>query len=138
MSPIQAVTEQAGVIDVGRQLHAFVAELYPICRSITGNGVRETLRRVETHLPMMIREVPSGTPAFDWVVPREWNIRDARVVGPDGRVVLELARSNLHVVSYSTPVRARMPLSELLEHVFTLPEHPDWVPYRTSYYAEDW
>ncbi len=119
-------------------MHAFAAELYPICRSITGEGLRETLRRVGTRIPLEIHEVPSGTRVFDWTVPREWNIRDAYVKNRRGERVIDFKASNLHVVSYSVPVNTRMPLEELREHLTTIPKHPDWIPYRTSYYREDW
>jgi aminopeptidase-like protein len=123
---------------LGASLYALIEELYPICRSITGNGVRQTLARLATLIPIQVREVPSGTRVLDWTVPREWNIRDAYVKNGRGERVIDFQRSNLHVVSYSVPVQRRMPLRELKEHLFTLPEHPDWIPYRTSYYRETW
>ncbi len=133
-----------GVLDApaasgaGLQMQELIGELYPICRSITGQGVRDSLRLLQKHIPLEIRSVPSGTQVLDWVVPREWNIRGAYVKDPAGRRIVDFADSNLHVVSYSAPVRRRMPLAELREHLFSLPEHPDWIPYRTSYYREDW
>jgi aminopeptidase-like protein len=123
---------------VGGAMHAFVGELFPICRSITGDGFRETLRRVAQRLPLQIHEVPTGTRVFDWTVPREWNIRDAYVKNSAGERVIDFRRSNLHVVSYSVPVRATMSLAELRPHLFSLPDRPDWIPYRTSYYDESW
>jgi aminopeptidase-like protein len=123
---------------VGGQVLRFMAELYPICRSITGNGFRRTLDILRRIVPLEVREVPSGTKVFDWTVPKEWNIRDAYVKGPDGRKVIDFQASNLHVVSYSLPVHKTLPLRELKPHLHTLPEHPDWIPYRTSYYQEDW
>jgi aminopeptidase-like protein len=116
----------------------FIADLYPICRSITGDGVRETLRRVQRRIPIEIHEVPSGTKVFDWTVPREWNIRDAWIKDPRGEKVVDFQRLNLHVLNYSVPVHAKLPLSELKPHLFTLPDQPDLVPYRTSYYKESW
>jgi aminopeptidase-like protein len=116
----------------------FIADLYPICRSITGDGVRETLRRVQKRIPIEIHEVPSGTQVFDWTVPREWNIRDAWIKDPQGRKVVDFQHLNLHVLNYSVPVHAKLPLSELKPHLFTLPDQPDLVPYRTSYYKEAW
>jgi len=113
-------------------------ELYPICRSITGEGTRETLRRVTNHIPIEIHEVPSGTPAFDWTVPKEWNIRDAFIKNKAGERVVDFRKSNLHVVNYSVPFRGIIPLEILREHLFTLPDKPDWIPYRTSYYKETW
>ena len=98
---------------LGQQLYDCVADLYPICRSITGDGVRKTLRRLQQQVPLTIHEVPSGTEVFDWTVPREWNIRDAYVQNSQGERVVDFRRSNLHVVSYSVPVRGRMSLEEL-------------------------
>jgi aminopeptidase-like protein len=122
----------------GREAYELVSELYPICRSITGDGVRRTLDLIGKHLQLERHEVATGTPVFDWTVPREWNVTDAWVAGPDGRRVVDLRWSSLHLVSYSAPVRARMTLDELKPHLYTLPEYPDWIPYRTSYYREAW
>lgn len=122
----------------GEDMHRFIAEAFPVCRSITGDGVRRTLGKIRERIPLEIHEVPSGTPVFDWTVPREWNIRDAWVKGPDGRKVIDFQRSNLHVLSYSVPVHEKLPLEELKEHLFTLPDKPDLIPYRTSYYREAW
>jgi aminopeptidase-like protein len=127
-----------GTEDVGAAMLEFIARLYPICRSITGDGIRQTLRAIGERIPLAIREVPSGTPIFDWTVPREWNIRDAYVKDARGERVIDFRRSNLHVVNYSVPIRRTMPLAELRPHLHTLPEHPDWIPYRTSYYHETW
>jgi len=122
----------------GREMHGWIAGLYPICRSITGEGLRTTLRAIQANIPLEIREVPSGQRVLDWTVPDEWNIRDAWVANRAGRRVIDFRRSNLHVVSYSVPVRRRVSLTELKKHLFTLPEHPDWIPYRTSYYEPTW
>jgi aminopeptidase-like protein len=123
----------------GEDLYELVAELYPICRSITGDGVRRTLEIVERELGgLEVHEVPTGTQVLDWTVPREWNVRDAWVADPAGRRVIDFQDSNLHLVGYSVPVRATMGLAELKQHLFTLPDQPDWVPWRTSYYAERW
>jgi aminopeptidase-like protein len=123
---------------VGAEMYRLIAELYPICRSITGNGLRKTLNRIKEHIPLEIHEVPSGTPVFDWTVPNEWNISDAYVKNSKGERVIDFQKSNLHVVSYGAPIKARLPLAELQQHLFTLPEHPDWIPYRTSYYNATW
>jgi aminopeptidase-like protein len=130
--------DQRDPAEVGRDLHAFAAELYPICRSITGDGIRQTLESIGRGIPLRTAEVASGTTVFDWTVPKEWNIRDAYILGSDGQRVVDFQRSNLHVMNYSTPIHATMPLSELKPHLFTLPDHPDWIPYRTSYYQENW
>jgi aminopeptidase-like protein len=122
----------------GREMHAFMAELFPICRSITGEGIRETLRRVAERIPLTIHEVPTGTRVLDWTVPREWNIRDAFIRNGRGDKVVDFKQSNLHVVNYSVPFSGRLSLADLRARLFTLPDHPDWIPYRTSYYKEDW
>lgn len=119
-------------------MHALMERLFPLCRSITGAGVRETLDILKTYIALDITEVPSGTQVLDWTVPKEWNIRDAYVRGPDGRKIIDFHASNLHVVSYSVPVHARMTLEELRPHLHTLPDQPDLIPYRTSYYHETW
>ncbi len=123
---------------VGEALHGFASELYPICRSITGGGVRETLRRIGARIPLAIHEVRSGSKVFDWQVPPEWNIEDAWVEDSSGARVVDFKAHNLHLVSYSEPVSASFPLEELSRHLHSLPEHPQWIPYRTSYYRRTW
>ncbi len=114
-----------------------IKDLYTIPRSLTGNGVRQTLTYLQEFVPLMtIHEVPSGTKAFDWVVPPEWNIRDAWIKDPSGKKIIDFHVHNLHVMGYSTPIHKKCSLSELLEHVYTLPEQPDLIPYITSYYKE--
>jgi aminopeptidase-like protein len=122
----------------GAALHDLVRRLYPITRSITGQGVRETLAEIGRHVPLTITEVPSGTPVLDWTVPREWNVREAFIEDASGTRVVDVADSNLHLVSYSTPVDEVLTLDELRPHLHSLPDHPSWIPYRTSYYREDW
>jgi aminopeptidase-like protein len=124
--------------ELGRRLHAFVSELYPVCSSITGNGLREILRRIGQRIPLEIHEVPTGTQVFDWTVPREWNIRDAYVRNSRGEKIIDFKNSNLHIVNYSVPVNAKLSLQQLKEHLHALPDRPDWIPYRTSYYRETW
>lgn len=120
-------------------MHAFAARLYPICRSITGSGVRNTLELIRSQVPWLeVREVPSGTPVFDWTVPKEWNIRDAYIKDRRGRKVVDFQRSNLHVVNYSAAIHRTVPLAELKQHLYSLPDRPECVPYRTSYYKETW
>jgi aminopeptidase-like protein len=123
---------------VGRDIYALIGELYPICRSITGDGFRQTLARLKKEIPLEVHEVPSGTQVFDWTVPREWNIRDAYVKNSRGERVIDFRRHNLHVVNYSIPVERKMSLSQLRPHLHTLPDQPDLIPYRTSYYKENW
>ena len=122
----------------GGEMHEFIAALYPICRSITGNGVRTTLEQIKRYIPLTVHEVPSGTRVFDWTVPKEWNITDAYIKNADGKKIVDFHRCNLHVVNYSVPVKKKLSLAELKSHLFTLPAHPQWVPYRTSYYSENW
>ncbi len=117
---------------------ALINDLLPICRSITGAGVTRSLERLQQEIPLLIREVPSGAPALDWTVPNEWNIRGAWIKNNRGECVVDLKNSNLHVVSYSAPVHATMSLEELKPHLFTLPDKPGAIPYRTSYYNESW
>jgi aminopeptidase-like protein len=128
-------TTEAGC---GEEMSALIGDLYSICRSITGNGVRATLRELQRILPLSIVEVESGTRVFDWTVPNEWNITDAWIADASGQRIVDFRKSNLHVVSYSVPVHARMTLLELRSHLHTLPEQPDLIPYRTSYYKADW
>jgi aminopeptidase-like protein len=135
IAEVRAGLDRAGV---GESMYRAVEDLYPICRSITGEGLRETLRYVGARIPLDLREVASGTEVLDWTIPREWNIRDAYIATSTGERIVDFRRSNLHVLNYSTPVRARMSLSELLPHLHTLPEAPDWIPYRTSYYRDSW
>jgi aminopeptidase-like protein len=124
--------------DVGSEILALAARIFPICRSITGDGVRQTLREVAAHIDLDIHEVATGTPVLDWTIPREWNIRDAWIKNERGEKIVDFNRSNLHVMSYSVPVRQRMSLAELKQHIHTLPDQPDLIPYRTSYYVENW
>ena len=124
--------------EIGEALHGFATELFPICRSITGNGLRQTLAMIKNRIPLETFEVPSGTQVFDWIVPKEWNVLDAYIKDQTGRRVVDFQQSNLHLMNYSSPVHATMPLRELKSHLFALPEKPDWIPYRTSYYREDW
>jgi aminopeptidase-like protein len=124
--------------DIGEEMYGMVNELFPVCRSITGDGVRSTLERIQQEIPITIHEVPSGTRVFDWHVPREWNISDAYVITPAGKKIAEFKKNNLHVLNYSIPIHKKVTLDELRQHLFTLPAHPDWIPYRTSYYKENW
>lgn len=136
MSDINAPTPITA--DRGARMHSFATELYPICRSITGDGVRETLLEISKRIPLDVYEVPSGTQVLDWTVPNEWNIDDAYIVAPDGRRVVDFRESNLHVVGYSEPVRATLTLDELRPKLHTHGENASWIPYRTSYYERTW
>jgi aminopeptidase-like protein len=138
MNDACSVQDQLVAMDIGEAIFAFASEIYPICRSITGRGVRETLDAIGRHIKLDIHEVPTGTAVFDWAIPREWNIREGYIKNQRGEKIVDFAQSNLHVMSYSVPVRQRISLAELRQHVYTLPDQPDLIPYRTSYYAEDW
>jgi aminopeptidase-like protein len=124
--------------DVGKSMYELISELFPICRSITGNGVRDTLKIISKHIPLEFHEVATGTQVFDWTIPKEWNIQDAYVIDPTGKKIIDFKKSNLHVVGYSIPIHKKISLSELKLHMHTLPEMPDAIPYLTSYYNEDW
>jgi aminopeptidase-like protein len=123
---------------LGRELYHRVEQLYPLCRSITGNGVRETLEVIRREIDLAVTEVPSGTQVFDWTVPQEWNIRDAYIKGGDGRRIVDFAASNLHVLNYSVPVHRTIRLADLQPHLFSIPDRPEWIPYKTSYYSPNW
>ena len=123
---------------IGEKLHAHVAALYPLCRSITGAGLRATLHEIGTRIPLVLAEVPSGTRVLDWEVPPEWTVRAAWVEAPGGQRVIDFACHNLHLVQYSTPVDRMVPRAELAAHLHSLPEQPTLIPYRTSYYVRDW
>ena len=130
---LPVITEQ------GEALHGLVQRLFPICRSITGDGVRRTLAILGEYLPdLQVHEVPTGTPAFDWTVPREWNVRDAWVKNQRGERVIDFQEHNLHLMSYSVPVHGWFTRAELNEHLHSLPAQPDLIPYRTSYYVDAW
>jgi aminopeptidase-like protein len=120
------------------EMQQLMTELYPICRSITGDGLRQTLAIIQRHIPLEIHEVPTGTQVFDWVVPKEWNIRDAYVMDEQGQKVIDFKQHNLHILNYSVPVNQTMSLEELKPHLYTLPNQPDLIPYKTSYYRETW
>lgn len=120
-------------------MHQLARELWPINRSITGNGVRQTLQVLSKSIPnLKVHEVPSGTPAFDWVVPDEWNVDEAYIITPSGEKICDLSDNNLHLVSYSVPIDVTLPLEELQNHLYSLPEQPDAIPYVTSYYKDNW
>jgi len=119
-------------------LFGLVKQLYPICRSITGDGVRNTLAIVKELIPLQIHEVPTGTEVFDWKIPKEWNIKEAWIKNSNGEKVVNFADSNLHVLSYSRPIDKKISLEELKQNLFTLPEQPEVIPHKTSYFKENW
>jgi len=123
---------------VGNEMHSLMRELFPLCRSLTGDGVLETLRILQGHLPLKIERVASGTKAWDWIVPDEWNITDAFIKDQSGNRVVDFMESNLHVMGYSVPFSGKLTKSELSNHIHTLPNRPDAIPYVTSYYNRNW
>ncbi len=135
---ITDIKERLKPNEVSQEMYQLISEFYPICRSITGNGFRETLHWIKKHIELTQHEVPTGTQVFDWTVPKEWNIKDAYVKNSKGERIIDFKKSNLHVVNYSVPVKQKIHLEELKKHLFTLSDRPDWIPYRTSYYKESW
>jgi len=123
---------------IGDELYQLIKRLFPICRSITGNGVRKSLEIMQEYLPLQVHEVPSGTAVFDWTIPKEWNINDAYIKNKKGHKLVDFNDSNLHVLNYSIPVKGSFPMKELASHLFSIPGSPAWIPYRTSYYEEKW
>ena len=124
---------------IGDNIHELARQLWPLNRSLTGEGVRETLRQIGEHLPnLVINSVPSGTQVFDWTVPKEWIAREAYIINPNGEKICDFSENNLHLLGYSISFNGEVSLKELKEHLYTLPEQPNAIPYITSYYKERW
>lgn len=124
--------------EYGKKMYQLMKEMFPICRSITGDGVRDTLKIINKVIPIDVIEVPSGTEVFDWTVPKEWNIKEAWIKNSKGKKIVDFNESNLHILNYSIPVKRVMKFEELKAHIYTLSSAPDWIPYMTSYYNENW
>jgi len=129
---------KADLAELSGKLYQFAADLYPICRSITGNGIRQTLKEIQKRIPLEIHEVPSGTDVFDWTIPKEWNVRDAYIKDSTGKRIVDFQANSLHLESYSVPVQKTLSLAELQPHLHSIPDRSDWIPYRTTYYKDDW
>jgi aminopeptidase-like protein len=136
--PISKDFQNIDIKESGEFMYGLAERLYPICRSITGNGVRETLSVLREFIPVKIHEVPSGTKVLDWEIPDEWNINDGWIKNSEGRKIVDFKELNLHVVNYSVPVDKQLDLKDLKKNLHTLPEYPEWIPYRTSYYNREW
>jgi aminopeptidase-like protein len=137
-APLRVEAAKDDASGEGVAMVRLIEELYPICRSITGEGLRQSLRLIARHVPLALREIPTGTQVFDWIIPKEWNVRGAFIATADGRRIVDFADSNLHLVQYSVPLDRIVGRDELLAHIHTMPERPAWIPYRTSYYTEGW
>lgn len=138
MSTRASLKTELDPAQIGKEAYELAAQLYPLPRSLTGDGVRQTLEVLRSYIPIEVREVQSGTEVLDWTVPREWKLRRAYIKHADGRTIVDSNQSNLHVLGYSTAAKGRFTLSELKPHLFTLPDQPALTPYRTSYHAENW
>ena len=133
-----AIDTSINLDSIGADMISLMNDLYPLCRSITGDGVRETLGILKQYVPLAINEVPSGTQVFDWTVPKEWNIRNAYIKNENGEKIVDFKQNNLHILNYSIPVDRKIDLNQLKDHLFTIPDKPEWIPYRTTYYNENW
>lgn len=139
MSLRETLFNHSNDVELGRQSHALATELWPINRSLTGPGVRETLEIIGRELPGLQRHrIASGETAFDWIVPDEWACDSARLIGPQGHIICDFAQNNLHLVGYSVPTQVELSLADLQQHLHSLPEQPDAIPYVTAYYGEVW
>ena len=124
---------------IGKDIHEFARSLWPINRSITGDGVRQTLTQIKNYLPnLKMESIPSGTDVFDWKVPKEWSVKEAYILTPSGKKICNFSENNLHLLGYSIPFEGKISLLDLKQHLYTLPDQPDAIPYITSYYKERW
>lgn len=122
----------------GNKMFVLLKDLFPTCRSITRDGLRNTLKTIQQNIPIKIHEVPTGTKVFDWTIPKEWNVKDAYVMDEKGNKIVDFKKNNLHIVGYSIPVNKLVNLSELQKHLYSIPQQPNAIPYITSYYKERW
>ena len=120
------------------EMESYFDRLWPVCRSISGNGLRQSFEILQELIPLELKEYPTGMEVFDWQIPKEWNIREAYIITPDGEKICDFQLNNLHIVNYSIPFEGELTWDELKEHIYTLPQQPDAIPYITSYYKETW
>jgi aminopeptidase-like protein len=132
------INSNISIKNISHEMYQLISDLYPLCRSITGDGLQKTLDTIQKNIPLVIHDIPTGTEVFDWTIPKEWNIRDAFIKNSQGEKIIDFHESNLHIVNYSINIHEKMSLQDLKAHLFTLPDRPDWIPYRTSYYKENW
>lgn len=123
---------------IGKEMYQLMVKLFPLCRSITGVGTKQTLEIIKQLIPIKLTKVKTGTKVLDWIVPEEWNINDAWIKDPGGKKIIDIKNSNLHVLNYSIPIYGKISLEKLREHLYTYPKYPDWIPYTTSYYKKNW
>jgi|MDSY01.1.fsa_nt_gb aminopeptidase-like protein len=124
---------------IGQEIYKLAKSLWPLNRSLTGDGVRETLNIIKKLLPnLKIKEVPTGTKVFDWTIPKEWKVNKAYIVDPNGNKICDFSKNNLHLVGYSTPFTGTLSLEELNNHLYSIEDQPDAIPYLTSYYKKKW
>ena len=124
---------------IGKDIYNFASKLWPLNRSLTGEGLRETLNQISKYLPTLnIKSVKSGTKVFDWTIPKEWSVNEAYIIDPNGKKICDFSVNNLHLVGYSIPFVGSVSLNKLKEHLYTLPDQPNAIPYVTSYYKERW
>jgi aminopeptidase-like protein len=136
--PLRQIMQGASAEESGEALYELAQKLYPICRSITGPGVRQTLDVLSNFIDLSITEIRTGTDVFDWTIPNEWSVKDAYIASIDGQRLIDFHAHSLHVLNYSAPFKGRVTMEELRPHLHTLPDQPDLIPYRTSYYNEKW
>ena len=123
---------------IDTRMYDLLCDLFPFNRSITGNGVRETLERLSLEITLQWTHIESGTVVFDWIVPNEWNVNSAKIYSPNGDILVDFDNNNLFLMGYSIATKKTLSLQELKEHIITDQKRPEWIPYSTSYYQNNW